>query len=1269
MQQLDAQLMTALDTDYQLAGIATVIAEWNFNRIVKTTVTNTIDDVDFKPWPYSKAHFPLNSITEGFRPDAGMVFGFTGTAIPISNAQLAPGGQRFYVASKTNPYKYWITPSKSISNINQTTPTNGELNFAISNADLIVEYDTPIKINKVKVVFTGDNRPVVWRVSIFDQNLNDWVLISTSPTVNVITGRAELWWNGSAWVQTQQLDDSLYKTIKKIKVEFDSIDAPADRLHVVEIAGMREIDITSRVQNYSINSSMDDVDYIHPVGQMNSNDGSLVIDNRDLAIEVADSTVDYYGLTDGWCEYRTYVKYDMSRYSAEDEYVRTGTMFSNGWSQDNPYEYSIELFDIVKILQTIKCPAILAENKSIGRIMSIILDLVGIDRYEVDFQDFDQTSNIRYFWTDGQESVYDVLNRICESHQCAIFSDEFGRLQLLTRNQIANDTDTEDFILRGEPVDVGPTTYISNFSSLRKRYDLALNDIEIKYKRRQANVDDLDITGKVLTSKVWDTSDTIVLKATPLRLKVDKDSVPGEVVGGDTPADVYMNDKDIETWPYKGSFSLDGEIFNYDGKGYAVINYTTNTWSEHIIKSNDEKKALDKATYDSYQPIGGPSGGASGQPINAPIASGLYQNKFTGRLRVTERGVDDTARATHTNNWIDGWLGMRAWRWTDAGLGYFDGGGGSISLGDLANWKGKPSWKRAQSRWTVSDSRAICDHSDQPNISSQIGCLIRDLGDVEFREFGTRIRFTTGGTAGIIFCITDQDGYSQDDPSLENPSDAHRFYILSVITSSDVDDAGRVNNEINIDVKNGDTLTQLQPMGTKINDGGGKMQIDRNRWYDVEIVYHDNIMPDGRGSGKIEVFIDGQYIDTWETTDVIRPTNFAGIHCRYSTVAEFEYFYATTTSNRAAPRWRNDEAFGLNIVNLPPGTDVTTMVDFGTDGSWPGRIAMSAASAAPSSTLSSVKIFGTGAAAPQLAELGPVTLKGDTRKTWLMEDVAKGKGASMAKIKYTSTEGISLCFEYTNIGALPYFGYRNVYPQDYSYYNQTKGAYFATRFKDIVVNKNVNYDNTESTLISNSETDQSVFFDDFGSIIREIRDFDVELTAAPSKGTSVFSSNPNVTVTKYSYNPQRGVFTLANASHVNEIVNGTEQVDASNTIDHTLLLYGYIIIEKEEKTKEVKNDDSIRKHGSRPADFDAYWINSDEEADALAAWISTHWADPMATIEVKTFGDIYVQIGDKAKVVYSDSQIKPEWLYIVTAINREFDSSGLATSLTLRRVK
>lgn len=482
MQQIDSQLMTALETDYQIGGTAVLIAEWNYNRTIKTTVTNTIDDANFIPWVYSKEHFPVSSITEGFRPDAGMEFAFTGTALPIDNSQLAPGGKRYNIVSKTCPYKYWISPSKSSTatgNNNLPTAIN---EFAISNADLTVEYNSYVKSNKIKITFANLVLPAVWRVSVFDQAVNNWVLIATSPTVDPLTGRAELWWNGTTWVQTQQLDDTKYKTINKIKVEFDSLNTPDQRLHVIEVAAMREIDMSARLQSYSISSTMDDVDFIHPVGQMNSNDGNIIIDNRDLEIALMDETSDYYGLIDGWCEFRTYVKFDMSKYSAGPELVRTSTMFSNGWSQDSPYEYSIELFDIMKLLQTIKCPAMLIENKSIARILSGILDTVGVDKYEFDFEDFDTTAIIRYFWTDGQESVYEAFNRICESHQCAVFVDEFGRLQLLTRNQIANDTDSEDFILRGQDLMDGPTKLISNFSSLRKRYELAVNDIEIDRK-------------------------------------------------------------------------------------------------------------------------------------------------------------------------------------------------------------------------------------------------------------------------------------------------------------------------------------------------------------------------------------------------------------------------------------------------------------------------------------------------------------------------------------------------------------------------------------------------------------------------------------------------------------------------------------------------------------------------------------------------------------------------------------------------------------------
>lgn len=1264
MQSLDSQLVTALEQDHEIIGTPVVIAEWNFNRLINSTAKN-ISDPSNKLWPYTELYFPPSSLVDGFRPDAGMIYAFTGKAMPISDEQLGAGGKRYYYCDKDAVYKYWISPTSSQNSYDIHILDAGPNEYSIENSDLVIEYDSWIKVNKIKVVFNGDVRPKIWRIAVFDKIINNWVTISTSPSVNDITGKSEIWWNGLSWVQTQQLDVTQYREINKIRVEFDSITTPNDRLELIEIAGMREIDVSDRIQNYSIDSSMDDVDYIHPIGQMNSNDGSLKLDNRDLAISISDYSKDFYGLTDGWCEYRTYVKFDMSKYLISDKLVRIGTMYSNGWIGTDPYEFEVKLFDIVKIIQGIKCPALLVENKTIARIMATVLDLVGIDKYEFNFQDFDPTEQIKYFWTNGEESVYDVLNRLCKSHQCVIFADEFGKLQLITRNQLVNDEDDEDFTLSSE-ID---GLVLPNIINLQKKYDISINDVEIKYKRKEANIDSTDITGKVLTSKVWDTSDAIVVRAAPLLRNLSSTAIPAVTVGSDIPCDIFIPEDKVATWPYKGKVNVDGEVFEYDGKGYAVINYATNAWSEKIIHNDEDKRKWDKFTYDSYTPYGGPTGGTTGQSVIPEFsnANDIITNMLTGRLSVTKRSQEGSVSTEHSKESKYGWAAYNLWLLAAGNpthSGKYVEPGKVISLSDLRDIKNKPGWGQEQRSWSQKGSLLSNDNSWKPQWY-QASTLIKDLDDTEYREFGMRFRFTEGTPAvGMVLCLSSQNGYT-DDPFETDVMNCHRMYLITLHSSTFIDSAGRISNEIVLESKNGDTTNIFYSNSVKTEDSG-KIQLDMNKWYDLDVVMHDYQTPGGQYIMMFELFINGQYYDAFHTYDVIRPTNFFGVMSRYPGKSDFESVYATTSTGFNSKRYSNsnDDAFSTAIIQLPAGTNITKPINFPSVNGWLGSVALSMCSLS-STNIHSLNLYTWQGSV--ITNLGPSGIPAESRKIWFLPD-----NAVKANIRYTSTEDISLLIETSLYGTIPYRGYGDVffnYPNDFAYWSHLQGGYLSTKQQYITIGNTTEFDQGFTNEINQNIEPRKVFYDDFGSIVREIREFDVEYSIAPAKGTNVYVSNPEIIVLSHEKDPSRGKFRLVNISHQDQIANGSEQIDESNSIDHTVMVYGYVLIDKEEKTKRVKNNESIRKHGPYPVSLDAEWINSDDEANALAAWIADNWGGVMDTVEVKTFLTVAAQIGDKVKIVYPDAQVDPNWLFIVSKVSRDYDKEGLSTSLTLRRIR
>jgi hypothetical protein len=322
-------------------------------------------------------------------------------------------------------------------------------------------------------------------------------------------------------------------------------------------------------------------------------------------------------------------------------------------------------------------------------------------------------------------------------------------------------------------------------------------------------------------------------------------------------------------------------------------------------------------------------------------------------------------------------------------------------------------------------------------------------------------------------------------------------------------------------------------------------------------------------------------------------------------------------------------------------------------------------SSGASATITSLKIKGgTGQTPTVTKQVGPITVAANTRVTLdLNELVVDPTGVDFV---YTSSQELSVCWEYTTQRNFPYDVDMYISPPNTFYYDIAKGGYLSTKLTNLAYNRPIYPVYTEGSMIVDS---RFLFMDDFGATVHEVRDFSVDYDVKPAKGVRVYVSNNKVRLVDQTYNPEKGIFTLANASHRDEIVSGTEEIDESNSIDHVLMLYGYILEDKGEKTKEVKDVNSIRRYGPVSINLEADWIFNEAEAEALGAWITEHWADPMDTVTLTVFSNTFSQIGDKVNLVYPNANILSDWLYIISERTSVFDSDGLTTTVTLRRVR
>jgi hypothetical protein len=200
----------------------------------------------------------------------------------------------------------------------------------------------------------------------------------------------------------------------------------------------------------------------------------------------------------------------------------------------------------------------------------------------------------------------------------------------------------------------------------------------------------------------------------------------------------------------------------------------------------------------------------------------------------------------------------------------------------------------------------------------------------------------------------------------------------------------------------------------------------------------------------------------------------------------------------------------------------------------------------------------------------------------------------------------------------------------------------------------------------------SMLMDEFGPVVHEVREFDVDFSKFPVLHSQLYLSNESqVICPEYTSTPFGAKFTLANTSRDNAVVSGEDTLTfgSDNAVDQKLLVYGRTFTQEDEKTETVKDDAATKSRGEISLDIDSSWIQTEAAAKALGAWIISHWSGGADEVSAKIFGNPLIQLGDVVNVNYALMNMTPATHeYFVVGVSHSYDN-GLETQLTLRRRK
>lgn len=585
--------------------VAVVVhAEWNHNRYYRTVVDNTpSEDTD----GYDIELFPIESITKNNRPLAGINKAVVGQATLEPKFHSVPAA-RYYLCSQDDLYKYWQSP----------LPAGAGPGFAMNNCAPQVTYvdendvagaPVPITVTANKINYTVENTyasPVTYNVQIKTTTGGAWTTVASDVAVPV-GGKVQLWYNGTNWTTTKTLGFST--TVSAVRLVVTAMNKAA-YFNLIELGVALELDLSPDVVSTNSTFTMGEPDFITPLGNISSNEGTVVLFNESFKYDNENESSQLYGLLDKGVKFTCWYKYG-------SDLIQDFELYSDKWQPDEAV-MTVTLADQSRYFMEAKPPVVLYEDIPVQEAVWRICDVIGFTRYNVDTLDTSPAATIDIFWTDGEKTAWEMFGELARATQTAIFFDAYGVLQVKTRDTAwnADKVSAHNFIRNSVPGGQPANIVSLTDSTVYEANKATVNWHPARFSEQTSNIIPFEI--------VWEPEGNVVLRSSDLIQNITSASTT-----------ILLKKKDGATWPFEGVAQIEGEFISYKGKNYLYYDSAgvrQNKW----VYSLEEQKKLDEASPPEQR----------------------FLNQYTGSLKIVERGLWNSESRDHLID-LSGWTKTR----------------------------------------------------------------------------------------------------------------------------------------------------------------------------------------------------------------------------------------------------------------------------------------------------------------------------------------------------------------------------------------------------------------------------------------------------------------------------------------------------------------------------------------------------------------------------------------------------------------------------------
>jgi hypothetical protein len=306
-----------------------------------------------------------------------------------------------------------------------------------------------------------------------------------------------------------------FQYIRGIRVVVEVMNKFDSTFDLIEMSPRLVVDVSDKVIDFKITKTLSDIGITSlPVGQLLASNGTMSLFDDDQAFNennLSSIISDYIRKNIKFNFYEIVLNVD-----GFDYYVPVKTLYSEGFPQADVTAgtISINLRDFFFFLESMPAPRLLTTQTSLSYAITTLLDYIGFTNYTFKRTTGESDPIIPYFFVAPDQNVAQVLNQLALATQTSMFFDEYNNFVVMSKDYLMpTESQREtDFIIKGSntQVDSGVIENLSsgnlpNIISIASQDKKIYNDGRINYTSRyiQRSYGSIRQSSMVDQNKTW----------------------------------------------------------------------------------------------------------------------------------------------------------------------------------------------------------------------------------------------------------------------------------------------------------------------------------------------------------------------------------------------------------------------------------------------------------------------------------------------------------------------------------------------------------------------------------------------------------------------------------------------------------------------------------------------------------------------------------------------------------------------------------------------